>query len=104
MPEEKFVSYSEHEFIYKSLSDKLSGLEESLNGLGGRITKVEQDLARFQERDAAQWQSIAKLEAKIDIILTKIEEITKRSVRVWEAVLMAFLGSMIGAILRGMFK
>jgi len=102
--EETFVSKAEHNYIHSNLQRKIDETEAQLNGLGQRLTKVEQEIARMQERDQAQWHMIAKLEAKIDIVLTKIEDITKKSVRIWEAVFLTFLGGLVGVLIRNVFK
>jgi archaellum component FlaC len=98
MSEEKYVSQQEHEFVHHTILDQLQKTEKNLNGLGERVTKLEQDLVRVQERDESQWKMIGKLEAKIDVLLAKIEELSKKSVRIWEAVILGLLGTIIGSL------
>ena len=99
MSEERYVRFQEHEFVHKSILDQVAKLEKNLNGLGERVTKAEQEIARVQERDDSQWRAIGKLEAKIDVVLTKIEDISRRSVRIWEAVTIGVLGTIIGSLI-----
>lgn len=104
MEEKLFVSKEEHNYIHSNLSRRIDEIESQVNGFGKRLTKTEQEIARMQERDQAQWQAIAKLEAKIDILINKIDDITKKSVRIWEAMILTFLGGIIGVLIRNVFK